>query len=265
MSHKTVNQENSRIKCGIIMPIASYGTYSEEFWTNVRSFLVESIQDAGLEPIPAWENDTNDVIHAKIIENIASFPVMVGVIIGFNPNVMIECGMRLWTNKPILFLHSAAEKIPFDVGSISCLSFPVDFNFFKCSELKKEIANRLKDLMGKQYKAFKSYYGLPKEVEEPKETKKIDFSQFVSEVRSNIQSLKDLLKTVLQRTESIQGASFIHQRFEVPGTRSGGVISYPTESIRVSPPSFSTPRSIAQTTSDEELRVTERFDVKEIK
>ncbi len=229
-------KNNDRIKCGMIMPIASYGTYSEEFWTNVRTFLEEAIGGAGMSAIPAWENDANDVIHAKIIENIASFPVMVGVIIGFNPNVMIECGMRLWTNKPILLLHSPMEKIPFDVGSISCLAFPIDFNYFKLGELKNEIAERLKYLTGKQYRTFKSYYALPQEVEEPKNTQKIDFAQFVSEIRCDIQSLRGAVMKCAQQAESTIGFSFKNRPPDFPIPLSGD--SYPYQMGPTSMPSL---------------------------
>ena len=110
-----------KLKCGIIMPISQCSNYSAEFWAKVKNFVCEAITNAGMTPLPVWEDDKNDIIHAKIIKNIDTLPVAIGVIVGHNPNVMLECGMRLWKNLPILLLHGDGEKIPFDVGSICSL------------------------------------------------------------------------------------------------------------------------------------------------
>ena len=120
-----------------------------------------------MKPHPVWDEENNDIIHAKIIHNISSLPVAIGVIVGSNPNVMLECGMRLWSNLPILLLTGDGDKIPFDVGSISCLQFPTNFDYFNVVGLKNDIADRLMKLIKPEYKTFKSYYSLPLEVEVP--------------------------------------------------------------------------------------------------
>lgn len=183
-----------KLKCGIIMPISQWGNYSAEFWAKVRSFVCEAITNAGMTPLPVWEDDKNDIIHAKIIKNIDTLPVVIGVIVGHNPNVMLECGMRLWKNLPILLLHGDGEKIPFDVGSISCLSFPTNFDYFQVQKLKEDIVQKLRLMIAPGYKSFKSYYSLPAEVEEIKGDEKIDFKQFVDEIRSTL----DLVKVELR-------------------------------------------------------------------
>lgn len=183
-----------KLKCGIIMPISQWGNFSAEFWAKVRKFVCEAISKAGMTPLPVWEDDKNDIIHAKIIKNINTLPVAIGVIVGHNPNVMLECGMRLWRNLPILLLHGEGENIPFDVGSISCLAFPTNFDYFQLQELKEAVAQKLKLMIAPGYRSFKSYYSLPAEVEEFKGDEKIDFKQFVDEIRLGI----DLMKAELR-------------------------------------------------------------------
>ena len=39
--------ENDKIRCCMIMPISTYGTCSEELWTDVRAFLEKVIRSAG--------------------------------------------------------------------------------------------------------------------------------------------------------------------------------------------------------------------------
>lgn len=185
--------ENTNVddRCGIIMPIAAWGSFTEEYWKKILSFVSSAIKDAGMTPIPAWEDKKNDVIHAKIIENIASLPVMIGVIVGCNPNVMLECGMRLWTNKPILLIYGDGEKIPFDVGGIQCLRMPANCDYFEFVSLKKEIVEKLKHVISDEYRTFKSYYNVTNVVEEPEGIGSVKFEDFVKEVRGTITRLNE--------------------------------------------------------------------------
>ena len=186
--------ENAKKVCGIIMPISAHGAYSAEFWEKVKRVVCEAITLAGMTPHPVWEDEKNDIIHAKIIRNIDTLPVIIGVIVGQNPNVMLECGMRLWKNLPILLLHGTGEKIPFDVSPIPCVPFPSGFDYFQIQELKDEVAQRLRLMVEPDYKSFKSYYSLPAEVDVLGTKDKMDFNQFVEEIRGGFNSLATELR-----------------------------------------------------------------------
>ena len=187
------------VKCGIIMPISPFNGYSSRFWGDIREILDEAIKMAGMHPHPVWEDDKNDIIHAKIIDNISNLPVVIGVIIGGNPNVMLECGMRLWTNKPILLINECSEKIPFDVGSISCLSFPENFDYFSVTKLKNQIVEKLKLMLNPEYKTFKSYHSLPVEIEMPNGKNKVGFKQVVEDIRVEIRMLRESMQNYWQK------------------------------------------------------------------
>ena len=207
---------NKTVECGIIMPISQFGTYTEEFWSKIRKILDDAISLANMKPVPVWEDSKNDIIHAKIIKNISSLPVVIGVIVGGNPNVMLECGMRLWSNLPILLINGEDEKIPFDVGSISCLPFPKDFDYFSILKLKEQIVEKLKSFLIPDYKTFKSYYSVPAEVEAPKDGDKIDFNQFVGEMRGEIRLVREELRNYQQMQDNFL---LRLQRYNMPYAR----------------------------------------------
>jgi len=224
-------------ECGIIMPISQIGSYTEDFWSKIRKILDDAISSANMKSHPVWEDSKNDIIHAKIIKNISSLPVVIGVIVGGNPNVMLECGMRLWSNLPILLICGDDEKIPFDVGSISCLPFPKDFDYFEILKLKEQIVEKLKSMLNPEYKTFKSYYSVPAEVEAPKAGDKIDFNQFVGEMRGEIRLVREELRNYQQSQDAFLMKM---QRYNVPYYRRvqmGGQYHYDprTETMAVGP------------------------------
>lgn len=185
--------------CGIIMPISTFKvnevTYTESYWKGVLSFLVDSIEAAGFNPVVAWESDKSDVIHSKIVSNINKMPLMVGVLVGTNPNVMLECGMRLWTRKPLLLLVADnVEKIPFDISPVNCLRFPVDCNYGKLKSAKKEIRQRLKEMASDGYKSILSHF-LDVEPSETEAVDRVSLSKFMAETRREIEDIKQKLNT----------------------------------------------------------------------
>ena len=242
------------IECGIIMPISQFGTYTEDFWLKIRRILEDAVLSANMKPIPIWEDNKNDIIHAKIIENISSLPVVIGVIIGGNPNVMLECGMRLWSNLPILLIYGEDEKIPFDVGSISCLPFPKDFDYFEIVKLKEQIVTKLKMMLNPEYKTFKSYYSVPAEVETPKAEDKIDFNQFVGEMRREVQLVREEVRNYQQAQDTFLMRM---QRYNVPYSRrmqmGGQYQCYPrTETMSVGPTGSVQEKSAVQFTREDD-------------
>lgn len=194
------NKTESRKVCGIIMPISNMKvgelTYPEEYWRGVLAFLIDAINHAGFNPIVAWENDKSDVIHSKIINNIESLPLMVGVLVGNNPNVWLECGMRLWKRKPLLLLVSdKAKKIPFDISPIECLRFPEDCHYDKLKVLKGEIKKRLQNMAREDYRPILSYFADVKLSEDDPVVRKVELEAFISETKESIRKLESRLDT----------------------------------------------------------------------
>ncbi len=184
--------------CGLIMPIASMeGTpYSKEFWNSVRQFLQEAVGDAGFELTPAWEDEKYGVIHARIIENIKTMRVMIGVIIGHNPNVMLECGMRIWTDLPILLIGEEGATIPFDIKPLECLGYPQDREYSKMCKLKHDISTKLKAMVSPDYHTFKSHFNVEAVDDTDFKVTKIELSQFMIDTTNELSSLKSQIEKV---------------------------------------------------------------------
>lgn len=192
------NQQTvSLVKCGIIMPISSFGGYSKKFWGEIKNFLEDTISSIGMIPQPVWEDKTNDIIHAKIVSNISELPVVIGVIIGRNPNVMLECGMRLWTNLPIALINAEGENPPFDVSSIPCLTLSIVSKKPDFSNLKEKLEERLRSMMANGYKPFKSYYSIKKVDQVPKVCKQVAVNKAIAIYEKKINQLAEFAQAAL--------------------------------------------------------------------
>lgn len=206
MAKRSVKDKKSR-ECGLMMPIAamisqSGNPYSAEYWKSVREFLDEAVEEADMKLVPAWQDDKYGVIHARIIENIKTMEVMIGVIIGYNANVMLECGMRLWTNKPILLIAEDDANIPFDIKPIQCLLFPKDREYSKMKQLKKDIVETLKAMVRPDYVPFKSHFNVEPSTEVSDDVSKIELAQFMVDTKNELQSLRAQIESIKQGIDS---------------------------------------------------------------
>ena len=182
-----------------------------------------AIKDAGFEPVVAWDNNKSDVIHAKIIQNIESHDVMLAVLVGNNPNVWLECGMRLWAQKPVLLLVSdKTEKIPFDVSPINCLRFPEDCHYGKLKALKKEIRESLKRITAPDHPSILSHFVAIKPTSGTLSVKEEDLSKFMTETRSAINRLESQVETC-QAINSLP--KFDLSKLHIPYSNLSGVVS----------------------------------------
>lgn len=189
--------------CGIIMPISecvSNGvTYTASHWESMRLFLEDAISEAGYEPKPVWEGEDQSVIHARIVNNISDFPLMVCVICGSNVNVMIELGLRLMTDKPVFVIYDENTSPPFDVNVLKMFSFSPNPDYKDYKALKEKIKNVLPKMLEQDYKSFLSNFKTitPKGVSG---TEQVELAQFMNDTREAIQDIRSQIsKLALQR------------------------------------------------------------------
>lgn len=158
-SERKTNPKEPRKTCGIIMPISPqrYGNveYPPEYWDSMLAFLKDAIEEAGYEPIPMWEDDTTSSITPRIIRNINEFPLAVCVISAFNPNVMMELGMRLCTNKPVLVIFDEQIiNLPFDIKDLESYQIPTHPIYNQYPEIRSKIGDFLHKMDQEGYKTF---------------------------------------------------------------------------------------------------------------
>ena len=141
--------------CGIIMPISECTnkgvTYSAAHWESMKLFLEDAIRESGYEPKAVWEGIEQSVIHSRIVNNIADFPLMICVICGSNVNVMIELGLRLMTDKPVLVIYEEGTQPPFDVNVLQMFGMPINPDYKDYQYLKKQIKEVLPKMRSEEH------------------------------------------------------------------------------------------------------------------
>lgn len=190
----------SLLRCGIIMPIASMGDYSEAHWQDVKSIITEATQQISeftfkTEIVSNSDGEIN-IIHKNIITNIYNSDVVVCDISGRNPNVLFELGMRLTFDKPTIIIKDDETPYIFDTSSIETLTYPKDLRFHKIVSFKETLANRIKltyikSIEDKNYSPFLGHFGEFKvpvlnvtAVTEPQQIILDEISSLRSEIRS---------------------------------------------------------------------------------
>jgi hypothetical protein len=156
------------LKCGIIMPIASMGDYSESHWQDIKSIIIEATQQISgykfkTEIVSNSDGEIN-IIHKNIITNIYNSDIVVCDISGRNPNVLFELGMRLTFDKPTVIIKDDETPYIFDTSSIETLTYPKDLRFNKIVNFKENLANRIKltyekSIEDSDYSPFLGHFG----------------------------------------------------------------------------------------------------------
>jgi len=150
--------------CGIIMPISAMPNYPKEHWIDVRSILDDAITLAGF--IPNLVSDTNEVavIQRTIVQNIYNNDIIVCDVSGKNPNVMLELGMRLTFDKPIIIVKDDETKYDFDISPVEHLEYRKDFKPTEINAFKSRLIGKLKSSYEKRnnrnYPSFLKTFGI---------------------------------------------------------------------------------------------------------
>ncbi len=115
------------------MPISALDGCSEHHWSEVRGILNDAIREAGFEPRLVSVADDSGVIQKRIVHNLYDDPIVVVDVSGKNANVMLELGMRLAFDKPVIIVKDDATTYSFDTAPIEHLPYPRDLRFTRSS------------------------------------------------------------------------------------------------------------------------------------
>ena len=157
------NSEISQKVCGIVMPIAEMGDYTESHWSDVQNIIKESVISAGYESRLVSESADATVIIRSIVQNVYNDEIVICDVSGMNPNVMFELGMRLAFDKPVIIIKDENTRFSFDISSIEHLIYPRSLRYQDIQNFKKRLADKLKatiELSTKDgYRSFLSNFG----------------------------------------------------------------------------------------------------------
>lgn len=142
---KNLESSKENIYCGLIMPLAPMKEYPAGQFNDVQSILIHTIKNITEYSFkPRMVSDSTgeiDIIQNSIVNNIYEDPIVVVDISGRNGNVMLELGLRLAFDKPVVIIKDDKTDYMFDISMIEHLTYPSDLRhteILKFQELLKE-------------------------------------------------------------------------------------------------------------------------------
>jgi len=137
-------EEDHSHLCGIVMPIAAMGDYTEAHWLDVQSIIKESVASAGYEARLVSESPDATVIIRSIVQNVYKDEIVICDVSGMNPNVMFELGMRLAFDKPVVIIKDEITRFSFDISTIEHLVYPRSLRYQSIQDFKKKLAEKIR-------------------------------------------------------------------------------------------------------------------------
>ena len=195
----TQESKDTRLTCGIIMPIATMSSeYTAQHWSDIRQILHKSIERAGFIPRIVSDSEESTVIHGSIINNIYNDAIIVCDVSNKNANVMFELGMRLAFNKPVVIVKDDKTDYSFDTGNIQHEPYRKDLRHSTVEkfidDLSRKIVKTYEASQKDDYQSFLSYFG---KFEVAKvENKSIAESEAIEQVLNKMTVLESQIKNL---------------------------------------------------------------------
>lgn len=142
-------ENNDFINCGLIMPIANMPTYPQEQFKDVKAILVDAVNKITefnfKTRLVSESSGEIDTIHKSIVNNIYNDPIVIVDISGRNGNVMLELGLRLAFDKPVIIIKDDKTDYMFDISMIEHINYPADLRHNKIQNFKESLQKKIVD------------------------------------------------------------------------------------------------------------------------
>lgn len=145
----TDQAEAKPLHCGLVMPISNTETYPNGHWSDVKSIITQAVQqidDHKFTVDLVSSSDSGGVIQKRILEQLYNSDVVVCDVSSKNPNVMLELGMRLAFDKPVVLIKDDRTPFIFDTGPLLHLQYPADLRHNAIEVFKNDLAKAVKAL-----------------------------------------------------------------------------------------------------------------------
>ncbi len=111
-------------RCFVISPIGDAGTDIRKNADQLYQHIIMPVcEKCGFSTQRVDELNTSDSITQEIFDVLNEYELVIADLIGHNPNVFFEIGYRTKSQKPIIYLNSKNEIIPFDVSTIRTFEY----------------------------------------------------------------------------------------------------------------------------------------------
>ncbi len=131
------------IQCGLIMPLSKTDSCEAEHWTEVRSIIIEALEDTPFCPDMVSHAEEVGIIHERIVRNIFENPIVICDVSGKNPNVMFELGLRLAFDKPTVIIQDDQTDYSFDISPIEHIPYRRDLRYCDIKEFKENLKSKV--------------------------------------------------------------------------------------------------------------------------
>lgn len=142
------------------MPISAIDGCDERHWVDVKDIIFKAAHDAETTPQLVSDDIEVGIIQKRIVQNLYDNPIVICDISGRNPNVMLELGMRLAFDKPVIVVKDDKTSYSFDSSPIEHVTYPRDLRYQSVLAfqviLKEKISAMLK---GKNENSFLKSFG----------------------------------------------------------------------------------------------------------
>ena len=198
---------SQKLSCGIIMPISgimfSGYDYSANYWKSMLDFLESAIRESGYEPKRMWEDASESTITPRIVRNINQCDLAICVISTHNPNVMIELGMRLFADKPVLVIFDEnVSKLPFDINDLDSLKMAYRPLYSDYPEIKRSIKDRLENMSRPDFKTYLTRFKQQVPKIDSSSTEEVELAQIVKSLSVSVDVLNRDVADIKSRIRS---------------------------------------------------------------
>jgi len=136
-------KNNSKLKCGLIMPISSIDGCTAEHWEEVRLIIRESLAESNFQVELVSDSNEVGIIQNRIVNNIYNSDIVICDVSGKNPNVMFELGMRLAFDRPTVIIKDNKTNYSFDTAPIEHIEYPRDLHYLSVLDFKKTLNKKV--------------------------------------------------------------------------------------------------------------------------
>lgn len=141
-SAKVVSTDPKQV-CLILSPCGKPESATRNFADDIcKRLILPAVSSLQLDPKRLDQISPTGDINANLVSLLLSAPLCISVLDQHNPNVMIETGIRLAYDKPIVFLKAFATEIPFDIISRNS----IEYDLSSSAKTKQSISKLVKHL-----------------------------------------------------------------------------------------------------------------------
>ncbi|MCX6291553.1 MAG: hypothetical protein NT126_07285 [Bacteroidetes bacterium] len=133
--------------CFVMMP---FGEWFDKYYKEI---YIPAIKDASFEPIRADELFTTGSVVEQIWEQINKSKILLAELTGKNANVFYELGLAHAAVKPVIFISSNVDDVPFDLRHLRVIIYDIrEPNW--ADKLKVKITEYLKNALKEPNKSI---------------------------------------------------------------------------------------------------------------